>query len=140
MSFNSTLIDTSAAPFAGVLTGAVAGTQTGAGFIDMTRLEPGTLSAQVTVDAETNTIQLFADWQVSRDNSTWLTVSGTPGNAANVVLATGTGGADASVTRVIPAPGAVYSFPFARVAIRNEVAAGLVADTYSVAYVARKRA
>jgi hypothetical protein len=134
MSFNSKRLDTSAAPATGVLTGLAAGTQTGAGSIALHRILPGTLAADVEVDAETSTIQLFADWQVSRDGTNWLTVSGTPGNAANVVLATGTGGADPSVRRIIPAPMAVYAFPFARVAIRNEVAAGLVADTYSVSY------
>ena len=134
MSFNSKRLDTSAAPTTGVLTGLGAGTQTGAGSIALHRILPGTLAADVEVDAETSTIQLFADWQVSRDGSTWITVSGTPGNAANVVLATGTGGADAAVRRIIPAPMAVYAFPFARVAIRNEVAAGLIADTYSGSY------
>lgn len=134
MSFNSKRLDTSAAPVAGVLTGFGAGTQTGAGSIALHRILPGTLSADVEVDAETNTITLHADWQVSRDGSTWLTCASSTQNAAAVALATGTGGADASVRRIIPAPMCVYAFPFARVAIRNETAAGLIADTYSVSY------
>lgn len=94
----------------------------------------GTLSTLVIVDAETNTLTLSAYWQVSEDGSTWYDVAGTPSNPANVVLATGTSGSDASVTKVIGAPAAVYSYSFARAVVVNGVATGATADTYSIQY------
>jgi len=94
----------------------------------------GTLSALVIVDAETNTRTLSAFWQVSEDGSTWYDVAGAPNNPANVVLATGTAGADAAVTEVIPAPAAVYAWSFARCSVVNGVATGGATDTYSIQY------
>jgi hypothetical protein len=94
----------------------------------------GTLASLVIVDAETNTLTLSAYWQVSEDGSTWYDVAGTPSNPANVVLATGTAGADAAVTKVLPAPAAVYAWTFARVAVVNGVATGAATDTYSIQY------
>lgn len=113
----------------------VAGTQTRAGQVVMRQVQEGTLSALVVVDAETNTITLQADWLVSNDGSTWYTCSTASNNPATVVLATGTAGADAAVTRVIPAPAAVYSgWAYAAVAITNLVQTGAATDTYSVRY------
>lgn len=94
----------------------------------------GTLAALVIVDAETNTLTMSAYWQVSEDGSTWYDVAGTPSNPANVVLATGTAGADASVTKVLPAPAAVYAWSFARCSVVNGVATGNTVDTYSIQY------
>lgn len=94
----------------------------------------GTLAALVIVDAETNTLTMAANWQVSEDGSTWYDVAGAANNPANVVLATGTAGADASVTKVLDAPASVYAWSFARLVVVNGVATGATVDTYSIQY------
>lgn len=95
---------------------------------------PGTLSALFVVDAETSTITIAAQWQGSDDNSTWYDMAGDPQNPANVVLATGTGGADASVTKVIPAPRPLHGWRYMRAVARVGVTTGATVDTYSIAY------
>lgn len=94
----------------------------------------GTLAGLVIVDAETNTLTLTAYWQVSEDGSTWYDVSAAANNPANVALATGTAGADATATEVLPAPSAVYAWSFARLVVVNGVATGATTDTYSIQY------
>jgi hypothetical protein len=94
----------------------------------------GTLAALVIVDAETNTLTMAANWQVSEDGSTWYDVAGAANNPANVVLATGTAGSDASVTKVLDAPASVYAWSFARLVVVNGVATGGATDTYSIQY------
>lgn len=98
------------------------------------------LSALVTVDAETNTLTLGAQWQGSNDASTWYTLAHAPHNPAAVALATGTAGADAAVTRVIPAPPSVYSYKYARCSLVVGAVTGTTNDTYSIAYSYRRRA
>lgn len=95
------------------------------------------LSAVVTADAETNTLTLTPRWQVSNDQSTWYTVAGSPDNPATVPLATGTGGADAAVTRVLPAPAAAHAYQFARLQLVVGVVTGTSNDTYSIGYTYR---
>jgi hypothetical protein len=117
-----------------VLTGVVKGTTTGGPTLGLnTLVKGGTLSATIYADAETDTITLECLWQVSSDGTTWLDVAN-PGNTASTVLATGTAGADALVTKVIPAPMCVYGFAYARLSVINRVADGLIADTYRIAY------
>jgi hypothetical protein len=91
----------------------------------------GTISALVNVDVETNTLTMQADWQASDDGSTYYTV-GQSNNAATVVLATGTAGADASVEKLIPAPLAVYAWKYARCVVTSGVTTGNTVDTYSI--------
>lgn len=95
------------------------------------------LVALLTVLAETNTLTITAKWQVSNDKTTWVDVY-TPQNAANVVLATGTAGADTAVTRALAAPDGVYGWQYARIALVNGVATGAAADTYSIGYCYRQ--
>jgi hypothetical protein len=111
----------------------VAGTVEGGSTLLMANVEKGTLSATVTVDCETNTLTMYGEWQGSNDNSTWYRVR-PANNAVEVVLATGTGGADASVTVVLSAPDGVYGFRYGRLGIRNEVTTGAAVDTYSIGY------
>lgn len=133
MAFNNKIVNAAQATGTTVLTGVVAGTLTGGGTLLMQNVRQGTLSATITVDAETNTIELFAEWEVSNDASTWLRC--TPvNNAASVLLAVGTAGADDAVTRVVPANDAVYGFRYARCSVRNAVVNGLIADTYAISY------
>lgn len=113
--------------------GATAGTITGGPTLKSSAFEPGTLSANVTVDAETSTITMALVWQVSNDASTWLQIVES-NNPATVVLATGTGGADASVTRAVIAPVGVSGYRYCRAAIQNGVTSGTTSDTYSIAY------
>lgn len=110
-----------------------AGTVNAGSTVDVMRVARNTLSALVTVDCETNTMTMTAKWQVSSDNSTWVDIVGN-NNAANVTLATGTGSADASVTKAIAAPDAVYGWRYARLAIANGVATGASTDTYAIGY------
>ena len=118
--------------------GDAAGTVNGGTTIQTAGLQPGTLGALCTVDAETNTITLAAKWQVSSDDSTWYDVV-EPYNPANVVLATGTAGADAAVTKCVQAPICVFGWRYTRCAIVNGVAEGNDVDTYTIAYYAEKR-
>ena len=102
------------------------------------RQKVASLSAVLVVDIETSTLTASAVWQVSNDKSTWLDVAYTPNNAAAVVLATGTGGADPTITKVLPAPEAVYGYKFARVAVVMGVTNGTVNDTYEIGYTYRQ--
>jgi hypothetical protein len=115
----------------------IAGSVTGGSAIimgDNFRQKVRGLSAKVVVLAETDTITIACKWQVSNDNSTWLDVANGTQNAAAVVLATGTAGADASVTKVFSAPDAAYGYKFARIALVNGVVTGAAVDTYSLSY------
>lgn len=96
------------------------------------------LSALVTVDGETNTITLTGKWQGSNDGSTWFDVAHASHNPAGIALVTGTAGADAAVTRVLPAPAGVYSYKYARAAIAVGVVTGTSNDTYSMSYCFRQ--
>jgi hypothetical protein len=121
----------------GTLDTLVAGTVTGGTAVEMgdnARQKVRNLSALVTVDAETSTITISGKWQVSNDGSTWVDVTHGTQNAAAVVLATGTAGADAAVTRAFEAPSAVYGWRKARFAITNGVVTGNAVDTYAISY------
>lgn len=98
------------------------------------RQKVAALSALVTVDAETNLLTFAGKWQVSNDGTTWVDVANGSQNAAAVVLATGTGGADAAVTKAIPAPDAVYGWRKARFALVTAGAQGAATDTYAIGY------
>ncbi len=96
------------------------------------------LSCKAVLLAETNTITLSTKWQVSNDNSTWVDVANGSQNAAAVVVGTGTAGADTAVTRVYPAPDAVYGWQWARMAVVVGVTTGAVGDTYTISYAYRQ--
>jgi hypothetical protein len=101
---------------------------------DNARQKVRNLSALVTVDCETSSMTLAGKWQVSNDGSTWVDVTNGSQNAAAVTLATGTGGADASVSRAYPAPDAVYGWRKARFALVTAGAQGTTSDTFSIGY------
>lgn len=122
----------SSGTFDGVTAGTVGGTAVNMG--DNARQKVRNLSALVVVDCETDTMTMTGKWQVSNDGSTWVDVAHGTQNAAGVVFATGTAGADASVTKCFQAPDAVYGWRKARFAITNAVAAGSTSDTYSISY------
>lgn len=107
---------------------------------DNSRQKVRSLSALVTVDCETNTLTMAGKWQVSNDGSTWVDVANGSQNAAAVVFATGTAGADASVSKVFPAPDSVYGWRKARFAIVTGVQTGAATDTYSIGYCYRSGA
>lgn len=92
------------------------------------------LSALVTVDAETNTLTFAAKWQGSNDKTTWFDFANAPANTAATVLATGTGGADAAVTKIIPGPSGLEGWRYARCSLVVGVVTGTTSDTYSIAY------
>lgn len=90
-----------------------------------------TLSAVVAVTAATSTITLTAKWQVSNDKTIWFDVAYAAQNPAAVALATGTA---AIVTKVVPAPDAVYGHAYARCVVVVGVATGGAGDLYSIGY------
>ncbi len=105
------------------------------GTVNMVNVTPGTLCCELALDAETNTITLTPKWQVSRDGgSTWLDCAPDPNNGTYAAQATGTAGADATVTKVLPAPDAVYGYPLARVGVTVGVTTGTANDTYVASY------
>jgi len=116
----------------------VAGTTTGGTGISLANIERSTLSCLFTVLAETNTLTITGKFQVSDDNSTWYDLAGDAQNPANVVLATGTAGADTAVTRVLPVPPAAFGWKWLRAAIVNGVATGAAGDTYSFSFRCRR--
>lgn len=116
----------------------VAGTTTGGTAINLTNIQVGTLSCLFTLLAETNTLTLTGKFQVSDDNSTWYDLAGDAQNPANVLIATGTAGADTAVTRVLPVPPAAFGWKWIRAAIVNGVATGAVGDTYVFSFRCRK--
>lgn len=101
---------------------------------DNTRRKVSALSALVTLLAETNTFTWSSKWQVSNDKVTWVDLANGAQNAASVVIATGTAGADTAVTKAIPAPECIYGWKWARIALVTGVATGAAADTYAVGY------
>lgn len=101
---------------------------------DNSRQKVRNLSALVTVDAETSTFTFAGKFQVSNDNSTWVDVANGSQNAAAVVLATGTAGADAAVTKMYPAPEAIYGWRYARFALVTGGTTGAAVDTYAIGY------
>lgn len=125
---------TGASSFSGTLDGVAAGTKTSGTFIANTHVTPGTLSATFVVDAETSTLTIAAGWQVSQSGTTWTDVAYAPNNPAAVVLATGTAGADAAVTKVVPAPECVAAWRFARAVVVSGGTTGTTNDTYTVSY------
>lgn len=104
---------------------------------DNNRQKVKELSALVTVLAETNTFTWAAKLQVSNDNSTWVDVANGSQNAAGVVMATGTAGADAAVSKVFTFPQGAYSWKYARIALVTGGTTGASADTYAIGYVLR---
>jgi hypothetical protein len=114
-----------------------AGTVVGGTAVDLgdnSRQKVRSLSALVTVDMETTSITATIKWQVSNDGTTWVDVANGSQNAAGVVLATGTAGADASVARAFPAPDAIYGWRKARIALVTAGATGAAVDTYAFGY------
>lgn len=89
------------------------------------------LTARVQLTAATNTLTMSTKWQGSVDGSTWDDIANGPQNAASVVVTTGT---SAKVTKAIPAPDALYGYPFARLAVVTGVATGASGDLYVIDY------
>lgn len=108
-----------------------AGTVTGHSAISTTNIAAGTLSCLFVVDAETDTLTIAGSWQVSDDNSTWYDLVPS-NNAATVVLATGTSGADATVSKCLVCPDNALGWKFVRPAVTCGVTTGTVNDTYSM--------
>ena len=125
---------TVSAATAGNLNGVTAGGNGAGATLPAQSVAAGTLSALFVVDAETDTITIAGQWQGSDDGSTWYDIAGSPNNAANVVLATGTGGADAAVTRAVPCPSQAHGFRFLRAVARVGATTGTANDTYSISY------
>lgn len=124
----------------GTADGLAAGTTIGGTALQTANAQVGTLSALATVDAETSTLTLAFKWQVSADNSTWVDLANGSQNAAAVVLATGTAGADAAVTRAFPAPEAVFGWQYVRAALVTGVTTGTTSDTYTLTLKYRRAA
>lgn len=131
MAFNQRV--TQSAATSGTLNGVSAGTTTAGATLSLAEVSPMTLSCLAVVEAETSTLTMALVWQVSNDGTTWYQIVDA-NNAAQTVLATGTGGDDAVVSKVVSAPGSVYGWRFARASILSGVTTGATADTYSLRY------
>ncbi len=103
---------------------------------DNARLLVTGLSARLVVEAETDTLTIEGRWQISDDNVTFEDVV-QPNNPADVVLATGTAGADPIITKSLAAPQGVYGARFARIVLQNGVVTGNTVDTFAIGYVYR---
>lgn len=110
------------------------GVTTGGTGISTANVQHGTLSCHFALDAETDTFTMTAKFQVSADGSTWYDLAGDAQNPANVVLATGTAGADAVVNRVIPVPPAAMGWKLVRPAIVAGGTTGAAVDTYAMTW------
>jgi hypothetical protein len=104
--------------------------------LKMGRAQPGTLSAQVDVDVETASLTFALHWQGSNaaDFSNPTDLAFTASNEAATVIATGTGGADASVKKAYQAPASAYGFKYVRCRLLTAGATGNTVDTYSMGY------
>ena len=105
--------------------------------IDMSRVEPGTLSAHVKTTAQTTSLTVVGYWQVSMNDTDYYDVAPVNG-AALVALATGTAGADTAVNKVIPAPDAVYAWKFARMQLVTGVGSATTGDLGGCKYYYRE--
>lgn len=102
--------------------------------IDVEMLEPNTLSAAVTVTAQTTGITAYAKWQVcNTTGGTWLDFVAA-NNPANVAIATGTGGVDAAVTKVVAAPAGIEAWKFARIQLYTGDQAATTGDLGGATY------
>lgn len=101
--------------------------------IVMNRVRPGTLSARVTVLAQTDSLTISAKWQVSNNNSTWYDCVPS-NNAANVALATGTSGTDTAASAVLEANDAVYGYKYARLELYTGVGVATTGDLGGIWY------
>lgn len=105
--------------------------------IDMAMVEPGTLSARVQTTAQSTNLTVYANWQVSMDNTTYYDV-GPVNNAALVAIATGTAGVDTAVNKVLPAPDAVYAWRYARMQLYTGAASATTGDLGGCTYYYRE--
>lgn len=139
MSLDKVPVKIAAATGTLTLTPAAGSSTSAASVVLSTRLfEPGTLSCEFTLLAETNTLTLEGRWEVSDDASTWVDMPH-QGNAAVVALGTGTAGADSAVTKALPAPPAAVGYNYIRPVVVNRVATGAVGDTWSMTLRYRRR-
>lgn len=116
----------------------VAGSTTGGTALPTAGIEMGTLSCLFVLDAETDTLTLTGKFQVSADNSTWYDLAGDAQNPANVLMSTGTAGADTATSRVLPVPLSALGWKYVRAAVVNLVATGAAADNYAMTFYFRK--
>jgi hypothetical protein len=105
--------------------------------ITMNRVEPGTLSAHVKTLAQSTSLTIFGNWQVSADGTTYYDVKPV-NNAALVALSTGTAGADTAVNTILPAPDAVYAWPYARLQLYSAAASTTTGDQGGIKYYYRE--
>lgn len=113
--------------------------QTNAGpTLAMNDVTVGTLSALVYMQAKVNGLTLEAQWQASKNGTTWYDVK-PANNAATVVAVTGTG-SNVNTTIIVSAPDGVYGYPYARCSVISRTQDAVDAnDEYSVEYNYLKR-
>lgn len=114
----------------------VAGTITAGPAMDMSLVKDGSLSARLTLDAETDTMTLEPVWEVSDvagGAGAYLEVKPFDGELPTA-WCQGTAGADAAVSAVVAAPSCVYAWLYSRCSVRNRNATGGAADSYRIGY------
>lgn len=106
----------------------------------MARVKVGTLSAEITVKAETPSLTFAVVWRASAnaDMSSPIDLAFNEVNGAPTVVATGTSDADDAVTKAFPAPQAAYSYRYVQAQLLTGGATGTTSDTYSIGYSSRQ--
>ncbi len=117
-------------PKVGTVTGTCSGASVGAAkngtTIAMNNVTPLTLSAYVDIAITTGSFTLTPKWQVSQDNSTFVT--------ALVGIGAGISAVAATATSVYEAPRSVYGWPYARMILTVGGATGAGTETYDIRY------
>lgn len=114
----------------------VAGTRISGNGVTMGRVKPPTLCAKVDVDIETASLTLAVVWQGANasDFSDAVDLAYDANNPTAVVVGTGTGGADAAISKAFPCPASGYAFKYVRLQLLTAGATGNTVDTYAIGY------
>jgi hypothetical protein len=95
---------------------------------DMLQLE-GDLSAHLILTAATASLTIKPYWQVSNDNTTFVTINN-DASAADTAIVTGV----ANTTKALTAPRGVLDYKFARCMLLVGGATGAAGDLFSIGY------
>lgn len=123
-------------PASGNMNTLVAGSFVNGNWLPTGRVKNGSLSADVNVDCETNTLTMTGVWQGANlanfSDARDLALDGN--NPLPLAFATGTAGADANVLKAFGAPAAAYGFKYVRFRILTGVVTAATVDTYAISY------
>jgi hypothetical protein len=99
-------------------------------FLGTSFLKVENLSAYLIVTAATSSITITPHWQVSNDDTTYVTIPAAPNAPANVPIATGA----QNRTIAVQAPRGVEGYKYARCMLLVGGATGGATDLFSIGY------